>query len=192
MAGAASWTSWPSEASSVAASRTAATASGCTGVPSGEAVVKPMRRRPGACRIASAQGCAGGAIAKASPGSAPAIASSARAVSRTLREITPSLDAPNQASPRPGPHETRPRDGRSPNRPQQAAGMRIEPPPSAAAAMGTMPDAIAAAAPPLDPPGTWSTFHGLLVRPLACESVTAFSANSGRLVLPNTTRPASR
>jgi len=135
---------------------------------------------------------AGGAMVNASPDSAPAIASSARAVSRTLREITPSLDAPNQASPIPGPHETRPRDGRSPNRPQQAAGMRSEPPPSAPAAIGTMPDAIAAAAPPLEPPGVWARFHGLLVRPLARESVTAFSANSGRFVLPNTTSPASR
>jgi len=114
-----------------------------------------------------------------------------RAVSRTLREITPSLDAPNQASPMPGPDDTRPRDGRSPNSPQQAAGMRIEPPPSAAAAIGSTPDAIAAAAPPLEPPGTCSTFHGLLVRPLARESVTPLSANSGRLVLPKTTSPAA-
>ena len=113
-------------------------------------------------------------------------------MSRTPREITPSLDAPNQASPRPGPGDTRPRDRRSPNSPQHAAGMRIEPPPSVPVAIGTMPEAIAAAAPPLDPPGTWSTFHGLLVRPLARESVTAFSANSGRLVLPKTTSPASR
>jgi hypothetical protein len=74
-------------------------------------------------------------------------------VSRTLREITPSHDAPNQYSPKPGPDEMRPRDGFSPNRPQHAAGMRIEPPPSLPAAIGTTPDATAAADPPLEPPG---------------------------------------
>ena len=46
-----------------------------------------------------------------------------------------------------------------------AAGMRIDPPPSDALAHGTMPEATAAAAPPLDPPGPWSRFHGLWVGP---------------------------
>jgi hypothetical protein len=40
----------------------------------------------------------------------------------------------------------------SPTRPQELAGMRIEPPPSEACAIGTMPAATAAAEPPLDPP----------------------------------------
>ena len=39
-----------------------------------------------------------------------------------------------------------------PNTPQQEAGIRIEPPPSLAWAMGTIPEATAAADPPLDPP----------------------------------------
>ena len=47
-----------------------------------------------------------------------------------MREITPSQDAPNQTSPAAGPSDARPREGFSPNRPQHAAGMRIDPPPS--------------------------------------------------------------
>src|SRR4051794_2049966 len=113
--------------------------------------------------------------------------SSASAVSRTLRDSTPSLEAPNQYSPKPGPDEIRPRDGFSPNRPQQAAGMRIEPPPSSPAAIGTTPEATAAAAPPLEPPGVCAEFHGLLTRPKARESLTPFSASSGRFVLPKIT-----
>ena len=52
-----------------------------------------------------------------------------------------------------GARGTRPRCGLRPNRPVQAAGMRIEPAPSAASAAGTIPAATAAAEPPLDPPG---------------------------------------
>jgi len=163
MSGAAGSTWWPSEASRRAASSTAATASRCTGVPSGDTVVKPMRSAPGGRCIACAWGASGGAITTGSPGSAPASASSIRAVSRTLREITPSLEAPNQASPMPGPDDTRPRDGRSPNSPQHAAGMRIEPPPSPPIATGTIPEATATADPPLDPPGEKAGRQGLWV-----------------------------
>ena len=51
-----------------------------------------------------------------------------------------------------GPIGTRPRLGFKPTRPHIAAGIRILPPPSLALADGTIPDATAAAAPPLDPP----------------------------------------
>ena len=64
-----------------------------------------------------------------------------------------------------GPSVILPCDVLSPTSPQHDAGMRIEPPPSEAWAIGTMPDATAAAAPPLDPPGTRSVFHGLRVGP---------------------------
>ncbi len=47
----------------------------------------------------------------------------------------------------------RPREGLSPNRPQQDAGTRIDPPPSVACAIGTTRAATSAAAPPDDPPG---------------------------------------
>ena len=51
------------------------------------------------------------------------------------------------------PAGTRPRLGFMPDRPQQALGMRMEPPPSDPVASGTMPAASAAADPPDDPPG---------------------------------------
>ena len=113
-------------------------------------------------------------------------------MSRTEREIDaagrraahPLLDQ----RARPG---TRPREGLRPNSPQAEAGIRIEPPPSLAAAHGTMPAATAAAAPPEEPPGVWSVFHGLRAGPNRCGSVTPLAPNSGVLVLPKTTSPAS-
>ncbi len=52
-----------------------------------------------------------------------------------------------------------------PKSPQKDAGMRIEPPPSVAVANGTMPAAMAAAEPPLEPPGVHSGAHGFTVVP---------------------------
>ena len=43
--------------------------------------------------------------------------------------------------------------------------MRIEPPPSEAVASGTSPPAMAAALPPLEPPGVRETFQGFRVTP---------------------------
>ena len=50
------------------------------------------------------------------------------------------------------PAGTSPRPGFSPTRPQAAAGMRTEPPPSLPGAKGTSPAATAAALPPEEPP----------------------------------------
>src|SRR5690606_19211789 len=75
---------------------------------------------------------------------------------------------------------------------QQDAGMRIEPPPSVACAIGSMPAATAAAEPPLDPPGVCSVFQGLRVGPKRCGSVTGIRPNSDEFVFPSTTRPAAR
>src|SRR4051794_41075654 len=97
---------------------------------------------------------------------------------------------PSQRSVRGGPTGTRPRLGFSPNRLQQEAGMRIDPPPSVACAAGSTPAATAAAAPPLDPPALCSGFHGLRVWPVARLSVLAELPNSGVVVLPKITRPA--
>ena len=69
--------------------------------------------------------------------------------------------------------------------------MRIEPPPSLAAAQGTIPAATAAAAPPEDPPGVWSVSQGLRAGPKRCGSVMPLAPNSGVLVLPKTCSPAS-
>ena len=55
--------------------------------------------------------------------------------------------------------------GLRPARPQNAAGIRIEPPPSVAVAIAAMPEASAAAEPPLEPPGDHSVPHGFVVVP---------------------------
>src|SRR5712691_5635918 len=91
-----------------------------------------------------------------------------------------------------GAWDTRPRDGLSPKRPQHDAGIRIDPPPSLPCATGTRPAASAAAAPPLDPPGVSSGFHGFRVAPLSSDSVKAVVPNSGVLVFPRITNPACR
>ncbi len=59
----------------------------------------------------------------------------------------------------------RPRDGLSPTSPQHDAGIRIDPPPSLACAIGTTPAATIAAEPPLEPPAERPVSHGLRVAP---------------------------
>ena len=55
--------------------------------------------------------------------------------------------------------------GFSPTRPHHPAGIRIEPPPSVAVAIGAIPAAIAAPEPPEEPPGEASRFQGFRVGP---------------------------
>src|SRR4029077_5409341 len=95
------------------------------------------------------------------------------------------------ASAAPGPCVMRPRETLSPTRPQADAGIRIEPPPSVACAIGTMPAATAAAEPPDDPPGECSRFHGLCAGPYSLHSVVGRMPNSGTLVLPSGINPAA-
>ncbi|CAB4802217.1 unannotated protein [freshwater metagenome] len=78
----------------------------------------------------------------------------------------------------------------SPTSPQHDAGMRIEPPPSLACAIGTMPAATAAADPPDEPPGEWSGFQGFLVIPNASGSVLGRLPHSGLAPRPTIDRPA--
>src|SRR3954454_24123715 len=106
--------------------------------------------------------------------------SSAAAVSATVRETTPSTE--RNDSPWSGPREILPRLDFNPTRPQQAAGIRIEPPPSDACAIGTSPPAPAAPEPPDEPPGVWSVFHGFRVGPKRCGSVTGRIPTSGGAV----------
>ena len=84
----------------------------------------------------------------------------------------------------------RPREGLSPTSPQWEAGTRVDPAPSLASTKGTMRDASAAAAPPLEPPGVRSRFQGLLVRPKSAGSVARHQPNSGALLRPSSTNPA--
>src|SRR5690349_785315 len=117
--------------------------------------------------------------------------SSIAAVSRTVRDTTPCTAAPCIISAVSGPNGVSPRPGFSPTSPQQAAGIRVEPPPSLAPAHGTIPAATAAADPPDEPPGVRVRSHGLRAGPHVVDSLIAFAPNSGRLVLPKITRPAS-
>ncbi len=90
-----------------------------------------------------------------------------------------------------GPSGTRARVGLRPNSPQQEAGIRIEPPPSLACAIGTTPAATAAAEPPDEPPGVLLGSQGLRVGPKRYGSVVGTRPNSGVLVLPKMTSPAA-
>ena len=134
-------------------------------MPSGEAVVKPMRRRPGSRPTSARNGVAGRGSATGSPGAGPQTASRSAAESRTVRVSAWLAEAPCQGSPSRGPSGTRPRDGLRPKRPQKLAGMRMEPPPSEASAAGTMRAATAAPAPPDEPPGVRSGAQGFRVGP---------------------------
>src|SRR5262249_53877921 len=87
---------------------------------------------------------------------------------------------------------TRPNVGFKPNRPVNAHGMRIDPPPSVPTVSGPIPAATAAALPPHDPPRVSFGFHGLRVMPVRGLSVTPFQPNSGVVVLPTSTAPCSR
>ena len=87
---------------------------------------------------------------------------------------------------------TRPKVGLRPGRPQNAHGIRIEPPPSVPSASGTMPAASAAELPPLEPPGVLVGSQGLRVTPVSALSVTPFQPSSGVVVLPGSTAPERR
>ena len=141
-----------------------------------------MRSRPGSPRAASANGASGDTAATASRNSAE---------SATLRASGPRTLSPCQWSGS-GASDTRPREGLSPKSPQQAAGMRIDPPPSEPSATGASPAATAAAEPPLEPPQVRSARHGLRVIPQLADSVKGQIASSGMWVLPRSTAPAPR
>ncbi len=81
--------------------------------------------------------------------------------------------------------------GLRPVSPQNAAGVRIDPPPSVPVASGTSPAARAAPEPPDEPPGDHSRPQGLRVGPNTSLSVHPWNANSGMLVLPSTIAPAA-
>src|SRR5947207_2079474 len=122
----------------------------------------------------------------------PCTASRMAAVSRTERVTTCSWMSPAYMSPSSGPNDVRARVGFRPTRPHSLAGMRIDPPPSLACATGTIPDATAAAEPPLDPPVECSVFQGFLDAPWASGSHVGTMPSSGVLLLPTNTKPAAR
>src|SRR3954465_363990 len=95
-------------------------------------------------------------------------------------------------SPISGPSGRRCLGSLSPTSPHSLAGIRIDPPPSLAWATGTMPLATAAAAPPDDPPGEGSGFHGLRAGGKLMGSVVTVVPSSGTLVRPRLTKPAAQ
>ncbi len=113
-------------------------------------------------------------------------------MSRIERVSTNSCVRGPQYSPKSGPSVVRARVGFSPTIPHIDAGKRIDPPMSFPCATATMPDATAAADPPLDPPVERVRSQGLCDAPYASGSVVTLVASSGVLVLPTNTKPAAR
>src|SRR6266487_1305348 len=93
------------------------------------------------------------------------------AASATVLASGPKEDRPNQCSLRPPASGTSPGAGLSPNSPQHAAGILIEPPPSEPSASAAIPAATAAAPPPVEPPGVLLRSHGFLLAGAAIGSV---------------------
>src|ERR1700751_2040037 len=120
------------------------------------------------------------------------MASIIAALSRTLILTTWPQENPPQPSPRSGPSGLRARVGFRPNTPEAEAGMRIEPPPSLAGAIGRMRAAPPAPAPPDEPPEECARFQGLRVGPNRRDSVVGISPNSGLELLPKIATPVSR
>ena len=134
--------------------------------PLGETVATPTRSAPtGCCSRASRKEPEGAAQGVGAPISGPAVASSSAAQSRTVHVIAWSQLSPPTSGPYSDPMATSPLEGLNPNTPQHPAGTRIDPPESVACAIGTIPEATAAAAPPLDPPGVRVRSQGLAVGP---------------------------
>src|SRR3977135_1373719 len=117
--------------------------------------------------------------------------SRSKAASRTVRDSGPLCERAAQKSWL-GQYGTRPKDGLKPKTPHRAAGMRIEPAPSEPCATGPIPAATPAAAPPLEPPGVQSSFHGLQVAGMSRLSLMLLWPKLGVFVLPNTMLAAPR
>ena len=150
-----------------------------------------MRSRPGSETTLDRKEPDCGGAGYGSPTSGPAVASSRAALSRTVRVSACSATRPLMRSPNSGPSGLRPRVGFRPNTPQHDAGILIEPPASLPCAIGVMPTATAAPAPPLEPPGSRSSDHGFRVGPNSRGSVVTPMASSGRLVLATVISPAA-
>ena len=100
----------------------------------------------------------------------PAVIARNSAASSTVRASGPKCEIESKTVGRTS-IGMRPRLGFRPTTPQNAAGMRTEPPMSVPSASGTQPAATAAPAPPEEPPGVRSGFHGLRVMPQSGLSV---------------------
>mmetsp|Transcript_123286 Transcript_123286/g.343295 ORF Transcript_123286/g.343295 Transcript_123286/m.343295 type:complete len:409 (+) Transcript_123286:603-1829(+) len=184
---------WPVAPASVrAAARQSASTAGSYVQPRAE---KATRRGAAAAAPATATpshvcpaGSGGGANSHPPP---PSIASRKRPTSRTQRPIGPFVAwrpsrGPEGVAPLRG---TRPGDTRKPTTPQNAAGVRNEPPRSEPVASQHWQLASAAAEPPLLPPAVVRVSQGETVVGKSGLKVWEPAANSGTLVLPTTMAP---
>src|SRR6478672_6190474 len=105
------------------------------------------RSRPGSASQDVRNDVGGGGAQNGSPTAGPASTSSMAAASRTVRAIGPVVARPT-GSPYMGAPLIRPRVGLRPKRPQQLAGIRIDPPPSDPCATGTRLAVITVGRPP--------------------------------------------
>src|SRR5689334_16679412 len=114
-------------------------------------------------------------------------------MSATLRAIGP-MQAPSESGPvgagKCPSIGARPVVGFNPAIPQKCAGTRIDPERSLPIPAGERQAAMAAASPPLEPPGVLFGSYGLFVRPKTGLSVSYGIAISGVFVLPRTIAPA--
>src|SRR5215467_10696438 len=124
-------------------------------------------------------------------GSSPAITVSAAAHAATLFAICPTESSVYDSGNAPS-VGTRDLVGLYPTTPQNAAGMRVEPPVSVPIAISHMPSAVATAPPDVEPPGTRARSNGLPGVPKCGLAPTPEKANSLMLVLATITAPAAR
>ena len=114
------------------------------------------------------------------------------AVSRTERVTTPSATTRTGCSLASLSVGIRSRVGLRPTSPLTAAGIRIDPPPSLAWAIGTTPAATIAAAPADEAPAVCAGFHGQRTGPRrGCSQVGRKPYSESRL-LPSGTAPVAR
>jgi hypothetical protein len=176
--GAASTVSWPAPASAAAALRTASRQSRATGCsPSSSNTATRAGRSAGASRGVA---------------STPS-ASSRSAAERAIGPTTPNARTPGPAgSGACSANGTVSRPGLSPNTPTKWHGLRIEPPRSEPSPSGDMPDAIAAASPPDEPPAVRDGSCGFAVAPNSGLTESHHIANSDTFVFPSRIAPAAR
>ncbi len=113
-------------------------------------------------------------------------------MSRTLRVTTPSLMIRTGIWRIVASWASRSRVGLSPTRPLTAAGIRIEPPPSFAWAIGTTPAATIAAEPAELAPAVWLVFQGLRTGPSRGCSALGEKPYSLSWLFPSGSSPVAR
>src|SRR5688500_7097554 len=122
------------------------------------------------------------------------MASSTRPQSSAVRHMGPSLSSVQQRAIAPW-RETRPYVGRSPERPLNDAGVRMEPEVSEPIEKPTSPAAVAAPEPLEEPPLQYAVFQGVRPGPVKLASGLLYPmppASSTMASLATSTAPASR